>query len=43
MDGLVDTAGILTHQVPLSRIDEALSLREDQDNDAIQVLVDCET
>ena len=42
MDGLVDTAGILTHEVPLSRIDQALSLRDDQANDAIHVLVDCE-
>ena len=41
-DGLVNTAGILTHEVPLSRIDQALSLRDDQANDAIQVLVDCE-
>ena len=42
MDGLVNTAGILTHEVPLSRIDQALSLRDDQANDAIHVLVDCE-
>ena len=41
-DGLVNTAGILTHEVPLSRIDQALSLRDDQANDAIHVLVDCE-
>ena len=42
MDGLVNTAGILTHEVPLSRIDQALALRDDQANDAIHMLVDCE-
>jgi L-iditol 2-dehydrogenase len=42
LDGLVNTAEIVTHEVPLSHIDRALALRDDQTNDAIHVLVDCE-
>jgi 2-desacetyl-2-hydroxyethyl bacteriochlorophyllide A dehydrogenase len=40
--GLVNTSEIVTHTVPLSRIGEALSLRDDIHNTAIHVLVDCE-
>lgn len=42
LDGLVNTREIVTHQVPLSRIQEAFELRDDSGNDAIHVLVDCE-
>lgn len=42
LDGLVNTAEIVTHRVPLSRIDEAFALRDDARSDAIHVLVDCE-
>lgn len=42
LDGLVNTAEIVTHEVPLSDIDRALALRDDQTNNAIHVLVDCE-
>jgi|SRR5580698_1756796 threonine dehydrogenase-like Zn-dependent dehydrogenase len=41
-DGLVNTAEIVTHKVPLSRIDEAFALRDDERSEAIHVLVDCE-
>jgi len=42
LDGLVNTSEIVTHKVPLSRIEEAFALRDDARNDAIHVLVDCE-
>ncbi len=42
LDGLVNTAEIVTHSVPLSRIEEAFALRDDFRNNAIHVLVDCE-
>ena len=42
LDGLVNTAELVTHEIPLSEIDRALALRDDQTNDAIHVLVDCE-
>lgn len=42
LDGLVNTAEIVTHKVPLSRIDEAFALRDDARSEAIHVLVDCE-
>lgn len=42
VDGLVNTSEIVTHKVPLSRINEAFALRDDARNDAIHVLVDCE-
>jgi threonine dehydrogenase-like Zn-dependent dehydrogenase len=42
LDGLVNTAEIVTHKVPLSRIDEAFRLRDDERSPAIHVLVDCE-
>lgn len=41
-DGLVNTGEIVTHRIPLSRIDRAFELRDDCRNDAIHVLVDCE-
>ena len=41
-DGLVNTSEIVTHKVPLSRINEAFALRDDARNDAVHVLVDCE-
>ena len=42
-DGLVNTAEMITHKVPLCNIAEAFALRSDQTNDAIHVLVDCDT
>jgi threonine dehydrogenase-like Zn-dependent dehydrogenase len=42
LDGLVNTSEIVTHRVPLSRIQEAFALRDDSRSDAIHVLVDCE-
>ncbi len=42
LDGLVNTEEIVTHTVPLGRIREAFSLRNDQMHDAIHVLVDCD-
>jgi threonine dehydrogenase-like Zn-dependent dehydrogenase len=42
LDGLVNTSEIVTHRVPLSRIEEAFALRDDCRNNAIHVLVDCE-
>jgi len=42
LDGLVNTAEIVTHKVPLSRIGEAFALRDDERSEAIHVLVDCE-
>ena len=41
-DGLVNTSEIVTHKIPLSRINEAFALRDDARNDAVHVLVDCE-
>lgn len=41
-DGLVNTKEIISEKVPLSEIDRAFKLRDDQDNDVIHVLVDCE-
>ena len=43
LDGLVNTSEIVTHEVLLSDIDRALALRHHQSNDAIHVLVDCES
>ena len=42
LDGLVNTAELVSHEIPLSEIARALALRDDQTNDAIHVLVDCE-
>jgi len=42
LDGLVNTAEIVTHKLPLSRIDEAFALRDDARSEAIHVLIDCE-
>jgi 2-desacetyl-2-hydroxyethyl bacteriochlorophyllide A dehydrogenase len=42
LDGLVNTSEIVTHRIPLSRIEEAFALRDDSRSDAIHVLVDCE-
>jgi threonine dehydrogenase-like Zn-dependent dehydrogenase len=42
LDGLVNTSEIVTHRIPLSRIEEAFALRDDCRSDAIHVLVDCE-
>ncbi len=41
-DGLVNTGEMITHKVPLSNIAQAFALRNDETNDAIHVLVDCE-
>ncbi|WP_229668778.1 zinc-dependent alcohol dehydrogenase [Edaphobacter acidisoli] len=43
LDGLINTSEIVTHHVPLSRIDEAFALRDDARSTAIHVLVDCES
>ena len=43
LDGMVNTKEIVTEKVPLAEIDRAFRLRDDQDNDVIHVLVDCET
>lgn len=42
LDGLVNTEEIVTHEIPLSRIQEAFALRDDAGGHAIHVLVDCE-
>jgi threonine dehydrogenase-like Zn-dependent dehydrogenase len=41
-EGLVNTSEIVTHKIPLSRIEEAFFLRDDPHGAAIHVLVDCE-
>lgn len=41
-EGLVNTREIVTHEIPLSRIQEAFALRDDPFSEAIHVLVDCE-
>ncbi|MGH9451563.1 MAG: zinc-dependent alcohol dehydrogenase [Terriglobia bacterium] len=41
-DGFVNTAEIVTHRIPLSRIQEAFELRDDPYSESIHVLVDCE-
>lgn len=41
-DGLVNTGEIVTHKIPLSRIQEAFALRDDPLSGAIHVLIDCE-
>ncbi len=43
LDGLVNTSEMITHMVPLSQVSQAFALRDDKTNDAIHVLVDCET
>jgi L-iditol 2-dehydrogenase len=43
LDGLVNTSEMITHTVPLSQVGRAFALRDDKTNDAIHVLVDCET
>lgn len=42
-EGLVNTTEMITHKAPLRNIAEAFALRADQNNDAIHVLVDCES
>lgn len=42
LDGLVNTSEMVTHQLPLSKIDEAFKIRNDADPQTIHVLVDCE-
>jgi threonine dehydrogenase-like Zn-dependent dehydrogenase len=41
LDGLVNTAEMITHTVPLAQIPRAFQLRDEQSNDVIHVLVDC--
>jgi len=41
LDGLINTSEMITHRVPLSKIDEAFRIRNDAGR-AIHVLVDCE-
>ena len=43
LDGMVNTKEIVSEKVPLSEIDRAFRLRDDQDNEVIHVLVDCES
>lgn len=42
LDGLINTGEVVTHTIPLSRIQEAFALRDDALSGAIHVLVDCE-
>lgn len=42
LNGLVNTSEMVTDTLPLTEIDKAFKLREDQTNDSIHVLVDCE-
>ncbi len=42
LDGLVNTSEMITHVLPLDRIAEAFEIRNDQTNDAIHVLIDCD-
>lgn len=42
LDGLVNTSEMVTHQLPLSRIDEAFQIRNTSAPETIHVLVDCE-
>jgi len=42
LDGVVRTEGIITHELPLSRIQEAFDLRDNYLSGAIGVLVNCE-
>jgi threonine dehydrogenase-like Zn-dependent dehydrogenase len=43
LDGLVNTKEMITHTVPLSQVSQAFALRDDKSNNAIHVLVDCES
>ncbi|MGH9354108.1 MAG: zinc-dependent alcohol dehydrogenase [Terriglobia bacterium] len=43
LEGLVNTAEMVTHCIPLSRIQDAFALRDDPESSAIHVLVDCES
>ncbi|MCC5849149.1 MAG: alcohol dehydrogenase catalytic domain-containing protein [Verrucomicrobia bacterium] len=42
LDGLINTSEMITHTFPLSDIQSGFELRNDQNNDAIHVLIDCE-
>ena len=42
LGGLVETGGIITHEIPLGRIQEAFALRDNHLSGAIAVLVNCE-
>ena len=42
LDGLVNTSEMVTHTVPLSQVERAFQLRDEQGSEAIHVLVDCE-
>lgn len=42
LDGLVNTSQLVTHKIPLCRIDEAFSIRNNPDDETIHVLIDCE-
>ncbi|MCC5843262.1 MAG: alcohol dehydrogenase catalytic domain-containing protein [Verrucomicrobia bacterium] len=42
LDGLINTSEMITHTFPLSDIQAGFELRNDQNNDAIHVLIDCE-
>ena len=41
-DGLIKTGEIITHEIPLSRIQDAFALRDNPRSEAIGVLVNCE-
>lgn len=43
LDGLINTSGMITHTFPLERIQEGFDLRNQQKNDAIHVLIDCDS
>ncbi|MCH8514297.1 MAG: alcohol dehydrogenase catalytic domain-containing protein [Kiritimatiellae bacterium] len=42
LDGLINTSEMITHTFPLSDIQSGFELRNDQNTDAIHVLIDCE-
>lgn len=42
LDGLINTSEIITHEIPLSRIDEAFDIRNNPGEETIHVIVDCE-
>lgn len=42
LDGLVNTSEMVTNKLPITKISEAFKLREDESNDSIHVLVNCD-
>ena len=42
LDGLVNTSEMITHTFPLAEIQKGFELRNEENNEAIHVLIDCE-